>query len=325
MPDIKTGVSVGGNLLGGALGAAGSKSAAKTQAKAADRATRAMQESYGTMLETLTPYTRAGSLASNKLATLLGLGSATPATVMRDASGVPTFNQTLYETDPAYRNAWDKTLDWHRTTYGRGYGDWSDTQTIEQQMQKYGYTPTSTPDPEYGALLQEFTGDDLENDPGYQFGLNQGMQALDRSASARGNLLSGATLKAAQRYGQDYAGTKFNEAFSRDNTTKTRAANFLSSVANMGQNSASQAGQAAMGVGQATANNIIGAGNASAAGTVGAYNALGGAFSNISNDYMLNRLYESANSNRIYQNASDTSYSGWDPKQLRAGTGAAWG
>jgi hypothetical protein len=36
-------------------------------------------------------------------------------------------------------------------------------------------------------------------DPGYQFRLSEGMKALDRTAASRGGLLSGATLKGAQR------------------------------------------------------------------------------------------------------------------------------
>jgi len=56
----------------------------------------------------------------------------------------------------------------------------------------------------------------LSTQPGYQFGLSQGVQARDRSAASAGGLYSGATLKALERYGQDYGGTKLNEAFNRD-------------------------------------------------------------------------------------------------------------
>jgi hypothetical protein len=44
--------------------------------------------------------------------------------------------------------------------------------------------------------------------PGYQFGMQQGTQALERGAAARGRQLSGAQLNALQRYGQNYAGTQ---------------------------------------------------------------------------------------------------------------------
>lgn len=40
--------------------------------------------------------------------------------------------------------------------------------------------------------------------PGYQTGLNSGVQARERSAASRGTVLSGGTQKALERYGQDY-------------------------------------------------------------------------------------------------------------------------
>jgi hypothetical protein len=55
----------------------------------------------------------------------------------------------------------------------------------------------------------------ITSDPGYAFGMNQGTQAIDRSAASNGGLYSGATLKALDRYGTDYGGTKLNDAYSR--------------------------------------------------------------------------------------------------------------
>jgi hypothetical protein len=44
-----------------------------------------------------------------------------------------------------------------------------------------------------------FTGKvDLGQDPGYAFRLSEGQKALDRSAAARGGLISGGAMKAAQ-------------------------------------------------------------------------------------------------------------------------------
>lgn len=61
----------------------------------------------------------------------------------------------------------------------------------------------------------EFNPGDLTQDPGYQFQLQQGQQALDRAASARGNVFSGASLKAAQEFGQGLADQTFKDAHSR--------------------------------------------------------------------------------------------------------------
>ncbi len=65
-----------------------------------------------------------------------------------------------------------------------------------------------------------FTPTDLQNDPGYQFQLQQGEQALARNQAARGNYFSGEALKAAQDYGQGLAGTTFDAANNRYNTNR---------------------------------------------------------------------------------------------------------
>lgn len=70
--------------------------------------------------------------------------------------------------------------------------------------------------PAYQAEVEKgFTLDDFYADPGYQFGLNEGMKSMEQSAAAKGTQLSGAQLKGMNRYGTDYASTKYNEAFNR--------------------------------------------------------------------------------------------------------------
>ena len=55
----------------------------------------------------------------------------------------------------------------------------------------------------------------LQMDPGYGFRLSEGLKALERGAAARGGLISGNALKAAQRYGQDVASQEFGNAYNR--------------------------------------------------------------------------------------------------------------
>ena len=52
-------------------------------------------------------------------------------------------------------------------------------------------------------------------DPGYGFRLREGLKAVDAQAAARGGLISGAALKASQRFGQDMASQEYNNAFNR--------------------------------------------------------------------------------------------------------------
>ena len=72
-------------------------------------------------------------------------------------------------------------------------------------------------------------------DPGYQFRLQQGQQAMERAAAAQGGRLSGAQLKAAMNYNQGMASQEFGNHVSR-----------LSHLAAVGQNAATGAGQASM-------------------------------------------------------------------------------
>ena len=64
-------------------------------------------------------------------------------------------------------------------------------------------------------LSQGFTPDDLYNDPGYQFQLEQGQKALQNQMSASGMRQSGAAMKAAQEYGQNLASTSYDDAYTR--------------------------------------------------------------------------------------------------------------
>ena len=56
---------------------------------------------------------------------------------------------------------------------------------------------------------------ELQATPGYQFQLEQGLQGVDRTAAARGGLLSGRTLKEANNYAQGVASTGFADAWQR--------------------------------------------------------------------------------------------------------------
>jgi hypothetical protein len=55
----------------------------------------------------------------------------------------------------------------------------------------------------------------FQQDPGYQFQLQQGMNAIQGGAAAQGGLLSGGTLKALQKYGTGLANQSYNEAYNR--------------------------------------------------------------------------------------------------------------
>lgn len=66
-----------------------------------------------------------------------------------------------------------------------------------------------------GNLSSGFNPENLANDPGYQFRLKQGQDALAASQAAQGMGQSGAALKAAQEYGQQFAANEYSNAYDR--------------------------------------------------------------------------------------------------------------
>lgn len=93
------------------------------------------------------------------------------------------------------------------------------------------------------ADYQKFGMDQFTQDPGYAFRLAEGQKALDRQAAARGGLISGSALKAAQRYGQEMGSQEYTNAFNRYQTERAAALNPLQSLAGVGQTTAAQLGQ----------------------------------------------------------------------------------
>lgn len=186
---------------------------------------------------------------------------------------------------------------WRPDQQSQGPGSTIDEEGLSAAIAKYyeeqkAQEDALKADPTYGSLLRayrngeefSFTGKDLASDPGYQFGLNQGTQGIERGQAARGNFLSGAAMKELNRFNQDYAGTKFDNAFTRNLNTwntnqnaydsnRSRIFSFLTGVSTLGQNSAAQVGasnqQAAGNIG----NNMLASGNMQAAGQVASGNA----------------------------------------------------
>jgi hypothetical protein len=142
-----------------------------------------------------------------------------------------------------------------------------------------------------GSLLRPFGTDDFEADPGYAFRQSEGNKMVERSAAARGGLLSGSAIKAGQRFGQDLASQEYQNAYNRFQSNQSNQFNRLASLAGVGQtanNALQQAGSgyanAVTGISQANAANqgnaLMAAGKARASGYAGIGNALSGAAAN---------------------------------------------
>lgn len=135
-----------------------------------------------------------------------------------------------------------------------------------------------------GELVRGFSMADYQADPGYAFRLSEGQKALERSAAARGGLLSGATGKALTRYGQEMGSQEYQNAYNRFRDTQQLRRNALAGVVGYGptsatamtgsgQNYAAGAGPVISGQGDTTANALLAARRAQGS----AYGQLGSA------------------------------------------------
>lgn len=138
---------------------------------------------------------------------------------------------------------------------------------------------------EYGSAAKAFGNDQFQQDPGYAFRQSEGMKALERSASARGGLLSGSALKGIQRFGQDLASQEYQNAFNRYQVERAARLNPLQSMMGSGQSAANTLTGAAGQYGAAGANTLSNIGDTRASGYMGSANALSGALANIGNYY----------------------------------------
>lgn len=192
----------------------------------------------------------------------------------------------------------------------------SNVTAAEQPYQALGSTSANNL---VNLLNNPFTAPTLqqaENTPGYQFNLQQGTQAINENAAATGNLLSGNTGTALEKYGQGLATTTYQQAY--QNALNTYGANVQANLAGSSQGLQStgqlaNANQAAaqnyanidLTGGQQQASQINNAAAARASGYIGSANAQANMFNGIGNS-----IEQGALLNSIYGGGSGSS-GGW--------------
>ena len=236
-----------------------SKSAASAQSDSAAQANETQRYMYDQTRADNEPFRATGLAANNKLAYLMGIGP----------NGQPSG--------------------------GGGGGIFGGIAgQIAGLIPNGGYTPQAGE--KYGELDRRFAKSDLDADPvyqsGLQFGLDQGAQGINRQAAAGGSFLSGATLKALTRFGNDYGSTKANDSYNRFNTDQTNRYNRYAGLSGAGQQATNQVGAAGANMANNVSANQIGAGNANASGYVGQANALNNGISGAYNAYQNNQMMQ---------------------------------
>lgn len=138
--------------------------------------------------------------------------------------------------------------------------------------------------------------DTLSSLPGYNFALNQGLEATQNGYAARGLGSSGGALRGAANYAEGLAGTNYSNYIAG-----------LQNSANTGASAANALASGAVTTGGNIASNQIGAGNAAAAGSIAggqaaanAANGISGAANSAAGLYTLNGLLSGNNANSLY-------------------------
>lgn len=127
----------------------------------------------------------------------------------------------------------------------------------------------------------------MANDPGYQFRMQQGQQALQRSAAAKGNLMSGGFMKGLDAYSQGLASQEYGNAWNRNFQQNQANYGNLYNLSRMGQDAAAGLGTQGQGYANSMSSLYGALGNAQGAGDQAWGNAISGGIQDIGNGAMI--------------------------------------
>jgi hypothetical protein len=145
-----------------------------------------------------------------------------------------------------------------------------------------------------GMLPGQMTQAELEQTPGYQFQLAQGLKATQNAAAARGLGVSGSALKGAATFATGLADSNYQNQFNNAQTrfgdvlnlnstqqgNLTNQFNRLNATASLGENAGAQTGATGAALANTAGNALMQAGAYGAAGATGVANAASGAIGN---------------------------------------------
>jgi hypothetical protein len=303
----------GAAVVTSAVGANSARSAARAQGRGADAATNESARQYDQTRRDLAPYRNIGAGALNLLGQPYGLSTGGPSggggnwddsNLFGDAGGVPMVDSDRYANDPAYRYAWDRTLETEKanrpgwrgqeTYWARATNeDWSRlNETMARNLGDYrAQHPQQQAQPGQPGATGDFSN--FIKSPDYQFRRDEGMRGTERSAASRGGAFSGNALRALAEFNSNLASTEYGNYFNR-----------LSSLAGIGQSATNTTAAYGAQHAQNAGRNALAAGDARASGIIGQGNAIGQGVSDLAGAYG----YYSANRNRVAPGYGGTGY-----------------
>jgi hypothetical protein len=110
-------------------------------------------------------------------------------------------------------NTQTNAIDTARNTYNKYYDQ---AKGIQQPYADMGMKNTQSLDQMVNnGDFQDKSKFNFQQDPGYQYQLSSGNQAIQQNAGALGSLFSGATMKALTKYGSNLANQQYQAAYGR--------------------------------------------------------------------------------------------------------------
>ena len=252
-----------GSLLGGIIGGDAAKSAANTQADAAQKGIDAQTQAKNDQIAALTDSLQkqidaAGGTITPEIQNAQSYLAQLKDSIAGYGVNVSTAaNNVLNGHLNAYNDVYQQQQNWMNPVYQAGMAG-------QGQLLNYlgiGANPGTGGYGKYATA--EFTPEQFyaNQDPGYGFRFSEGQKAVERQAAARNGLISGAALKASQRFGQDMASQEYQNAFNRYQTSRTNTLAPLQGLTAQGAAAAGQLGQYAQNYGTNVGNAYTNYGN----------------------------------------------------------------
>lgn len=283
-----TWVAVGVGAVTAVGGAVSANKAAKQQQSAAESAQTAQQKQYEQSMALSSGTRKSGNLARSQLDLLMGL------------SGAPAKSRSQLR-----KQHIERFTTWKKAKKKKGFGSGIKSALsggsfakgaiggisrgkfigtvdekglnahVEKAYRKHVREAAERrADPRFGMLTKKFDDTSFKEDEGYKFRQAEGDKGVERGASARGGLLSGAALKGMERFRQGFASNEYQNAFNRDAQQKNTMYNQLAGISGSGQMATGQLISQGANTASQVGNYMTQAGNAAAAGTMGGYNAM---------------------------------------------------
>lgn len=239
-------------------GAIASSNAQKNAAKraqeasnyAADQSAAVLRENYNKSAQALAPWQRSGLQANDAINALLGLGGPEPM------QGLPTTQPNAmsqfmggdfggYTTPAAMMGDYGT---WQPPGGWQGFGGFG--------VQNFGPTAmgnVTTPAPS-AQQRYENAFNNYRNSTGYNFRLNEGINAINSGYAGAGSIKSGAAMKAINDYGQNMASGEFANYLAALGNQQAIGSNAASAQAGVSQNLGNSLANIAMQQGNNNAN-----------------------------------------------------------------------